>query len=161
MELTQAPPSHGALGAYLARKTSAFAAVIVPQPASVLPALPIATNTWPALSAATWGVSAVPGVVCQLALPLTSGAKSAVTAASVPLTDTTQGLGPLQAPLKPANTAPDPAVASSVTDAPSKTSRLQTSPQSMPAGVDVTVPVPDPPRATVSSYLAVQLKLTG
>jgi len=55
---------------------------------------------------------------------------------------------PVQAPLHPANTEPAEAEAVNVTTAPDPNSAVQLVPQLIPAGLDVTVPVPAPSLAT-------------
>ena len=57
---------------------------------------------------------------------------------------------PVQPPLQPANVEPLAADAVSVTDVPLAKLALQVAPQLMPAGDDVTVPLPDPTRVTIS-----------
>src|SRR6185295_15531596 len=57
---------------------------------------------------------------------------------------------PVHAPLQPANVEPLAAAAVSVTDAPEANVAEQVEPQLMPAGLDVTVPVPVPARVTVN-----------
>ena len=65
--------------------------------------------------------------------------------------DTVQVLVPVQAPLQPANVDPLAAAAVSVTEAPLVKFAPQVLPQLMPAGEDVTVPVPLPALVTVSA----------
>jgi hypothetical protein len=62
---------------------------------------------------------------------------------------------PEQAPLQPANVEPLAAAADNVTDAPLLNAKLHSVPQLMPAGDDVTVPVPLPARVTVAVNVAV------
>jgi uncharacterized protein YlzI (FlbEa/FlbD family) len=57
---------------------------------------------------------------------------------------------PVQAPLQPEKTEPDAARAVSVTVDPAGKSAAHAAPQSIPAGLEVTVPTPLPPRETVS-----------
>ena len=57
---------------------------------------------------------------------------------------TTQGSVPVQSPLQPSNTEPRAGVAVSVTIVFWTYDSLQSAPQLMPAGDDVTVPVPEP-----------------
>ena len=57
---------------------------------------------------------------------------------------------PVQAPLHSVNSEPGPATAFSSTAFPSSYSKLQVEPQSMPAGVEVTVPAPVPDLETES-----------
>ena len=57
---------------------------------------------------------------------------------------------PAHAPVHPEKTDPDAARAVSVTDDPAGNSAVQAVPQSIPAGLEVTVPAPLPPRATES-----------
>jgi hypothetical protein len=56
---------------------------------------------------------------------------------------------PVQAPLQPVNADPVAAVALRVTAVPTGKAAKQVSPQRMPAGLLVTVPVPAPVRVTV------------
>lgn len=60
-----------------------------------------------------------------------------------------QVVAPVHAPDHPANTAPLPGVAVSVTEVPVLNCVEQVGPQLMPAGLLVTVPVPEPALATV------------
>ena len=62
---------------------------------------------------------------------------------------------PEHAPLQPANTEPDAGAAVSVTEAPVLNAKLHSVPQLMPAGDDVTVPVPLPARVTVAVNVVV------
>ena len=57
---------------------------------------------------------------------------------------------PQPPPLQPPKLAPAPGVAVSVTVEPAAYGSLQSAPQAMPAGLEVTVPLPAPPRLTVS-----------
>jgi hypothetical protein len=63
---------------------------------------------------------------------------------------------PLQAPVQPVKVEPAAVAAVSVTDVPLATLNEQVAPQVMPAGVLVTVPLPVPEAATVSSALTVK-----
>jgi hypothetical protein len=59
---------------------------------------------------------------------------------------------PEHAPPQPANVEPLEGVAVSVTDVPWSNVALQAEPQLIPAGLDVTVPVPDPASVTASTW---------
>jgi hypothetical protein len=59
---------------------------------------------------------------------------------------------PLQAPDQPAKIEPEAAVAVSVTCVPGKKSLVQVDPQSIAAGLDVTLPEPVPALPTVSVF---------
>jgi hypothetical protein len=61
---------------------------------------------------------------------------------------------PVHAPVHPVNTELAPGLAVSVTDVPTVKLALHVSPQLMPAGVLVTVPVPVPDFVTVSCTVA-------
>jgi hypothetical protein len=61
---------------------------------------------------------------------------------------------PAQAPDQPANVEPPPAVAVSVTPVPARYASLQSSPQLMPDGLLLTVPLPLPAGVTVSMSAA-------
>ncbi|RUQ35465.1 MAG: hypothetical protein EKK69_14875 [Candidatus Competibacteraceae bacterium] len=63
---------------------------------------------------------------------------------------TVQGSVPVQTPVQPVNTKPDPATAVSVTDPPCAKSAAQVVPQSMPVGLLVTVLVAAPAPALVT-----------
>lgn len=63
---------------------------------------------------------------------------------------TMQEATPVQAPPHPANTEPESCVADRLTMVPTGKSYVQVAPQSMPAGVDVTVPLPAPSLVTIS-----------
>jgi hypothetical protein len=60
------------------------------------------------------------------------------------------GAVPVQAPLQPVKIDPDAACAVSVTDVPGAKSVEHTTPQAIPSGLEVTVPVPSPTRETES-----------
>jgi len=60
---------------------------------------------------------------------------------------------PVQEPLHPAKTDPAEAEAVNVTTVPLAYSAPQAVPQSMPAGLDVTLPLPVPPFVTVKAYV--------
>ena len=62
---------------------------------------------------------------------------------------------PEHAPVQPANTEPDAGAAVSVTDTPLLNAKLHNVPQLMPAGDDVTVPLPLPARVTVAVNVVV------
>lgn len=62
---------------------------------------------------------------------------------------------PVQAPLQPANTEPAAGAAVSVTDAPLLNAKLHSVPQLIPAGDEVTLPVPLPARVTVAVNVVV------
>lgn len=62
---------------------------------------------------------------------------------------------PEQAPLHPANTEPDTGAAVNVTEAPLLNAKLHNVPQLMPAGDEVTVPLPLPARVTVAVNVVV------
>src|SRR4051812_8883651 len=79
-----------------------------------------------------------------------SSAKFAVTVVAAS-TVTVHASLPPHAPVQPANVEPLSAVAVSVTIVPDGNCSLHVAPQSMPAGVDVTVPVPLPPSTTVNA----------
>jgi hypothetical protein len=64
----------------------------------------------------------------------------------------------VQAPDQPAKIEPAAAVALRVTCVPTVNVAVQDDPQSMPAGVEVTTPVPVPLLVTVSRYVGVTLK---
>src|SRR5262245_12564598 len=64
-------------------------------------------------------------------------------------------LWPAQAPPQPVKVVPESAAAVSVTDVPFVYTSEQSTPQSMPAGLDVTVPVPSPWRVTLSMAVLV------
>src|SRR6195952_3577163 len=66
------------------------------------------------------------------------------------VSETLQVAVPLQAPLQPVKLEPAAATAVSVTDAPLTKLNWHVTPQSMPAGLLVTEPLPVPPFATVS-----------
>jgi len=68
---------------------------------------------------------------------------------------TVQVAVPVQAPLQPANTEPAAGAAVSVTDAPLLNAKLHSVPQLIPAGDEVTVPVPLPARVTVAVNVVV------
>ena len=67
--------------------------------------------------------------------------------------DTVQFPVPVHAPLHPANVDPLAATAVSVTDVPLVKLAAQALPQLMPAGDDVTVPLPVPTLLTVSAFV--------
>jgi hypothetical protein len=67
---------------------------------------------------------------------------------------------PAHAPDQPANVDVESGTAARVTVAPASKAALQTLPQSMPAGVDVTVPSPFPAFATLSSGFRLKTALT-
>jgi hypothetical protein len=75
--------------------------------------------------------------------------KPAVTARSASIV-TVQVPVPLQAPLQPAKLDVPSGVAVRVTTAPAAKASVQSAPQAMPAGLEVTVPLPSPDRPTVS-----------
>ena len=85
-------------------------------------------------------------------MPLTLGmlVKVAVTACAA-LTVTVQVPVPAQLPLQPLNVEPAPGVAVSVTPVPLANAAEHVTPQTMPAGELVTVPVPVPAALTVSA----------
>src|SRR2546427_7080481 len=90
----------------------------------------------------------------------TVGVNVAVTAVAVE-TFTVQGPVPVHGPLvQPVNTEFGPGVAVRVTAVPLRKLPVQLAPQSMPAGLLVTVPVPVPARATVSAKIGVNVGVT-
>jgi hypothetical protein len=84
----------------------------------------------------------------------------AVTAAAA-LIVTVHGPVPVQAPLHPVNAEPALGVAVSVTTVPLTKSALHVAPQSIPAGLLVTVPAPVPARLTASVYVGVNVAVTA
>ncbi len=86
--------------------------------------------------------STVSGWLASVKLAVTSRASSIVTVQA--------GAVPVQAPLQPEKTDPDAACAVSVTDVPAAKSAEHAWPQSIPAGLEVTVPAPSPVWATAS-----------
>src|SRR5688572_22430459 len=85
------------------------------------------------------------------------GGGGTTTASNVAATDlaasrvTAQAVVPVQAPDQPANTEPEAGVAVSATTAPAEKDALQVAPQSIPAGAEITLPVPEPARVTSSA----------
>jgi len=92
----------------------------------------------------------VPALVTLSANVVAELLKVAVTARAAVI-DTVQAPVPVQAPLQPANVEPLAAAGVSVTDAPLEKLAVQVDPQLMPAGDEVTVPVPVPAFATLSA----------
>jgi hypothetical protein len=82
-------------------------------------------------------------------VPLADNVKVAVTDCAL-LRLTVQAPVPEHAPDHPENVLPDAGVAVSITVVPLLKLALQVCPQLIPAGELVTVPVPDPARATLS-----------
>ena len=82
--------------------------------------------------------------------------KVAVTARAAVI-DTVQAPVPVHAPLQPANVEPLAAAAVSVTEVPLAKFALQVAPQLMPAGDEVTVPVPVPAFVTLSANVVAEL----
>lgn len=68
-----------------------------------------------------------------------------------------QGLDPLQSPLQPAKTDPAAGAAVRVAVLPWGNCPVQVAPQSIPAGADVTVPMPAPALLTVTLKFATTL----
>src|SRR5213594_3855074 len=87
-------------------------------------------------------------------------AKVAVTVVAS-ATVTTQESVPVQAPLQPVKTDPAAGVAVSVTTVPLTKLAVQVAPQSMPAGVLVTVPAPAPVLETVRTKVGVNVAVTA
>src|SRR5688572_19660665 len=83
-----------------------------------------------------------------------TGAKVAVTARAAVIESWHVPVPEQPSPDHPENSEPAGAVAGSVTVAPGSNRVAQTAPQSMPAGLDVTVPEPVPAFVTVSSGLS-------
>jgi hypothetical protein len=90
-------------------------------------------------------------IVCVSA---SAGAKAAVTLRDSVMLTVQVAAVPVHAPPQPANDDPAAALADNVTLVPSANSAEQAAPQSMPAGSLVTVPVPEPARATVNVFCA-------
>src|SRR5215211_6103793 len=80
----------------------------------------------------------------------TTDANDAVTVVTSETSTVQVGSVPAQAPAHPSKTEAESGTASSVTVDPAGTISEQVEPQSMPAGVDVTVPPPVPPSDTES-----------
>jgi hypothetical protein len=76
---------------------------------------------------------------------------------------TTHGPVPVHDPLQPVKVEPVAGVAESVTDVPDANCAVQVWPQSIPAGLETTVPVPVPLRVTVRAWgvgMAVKVAVT-
>jgi hypothetical protein len=107
-----------------------FALQVAPQ--SIVPGGTLATVPAPVPARLT--VSAkLPGAAVKLAVTFRAA-----------LIVTTHRPVPVQSPLQPAKVAPPVGVALSVTGVPALKEKTQVAPQSMPAGVLVTVPLPVP-----------------
>src|SRR6266511_1974950 len=89
-----------------------------------------------------------------------SVSKVAVTSWSA-LIETVQVPVPVQAPPQPVKVEPEAVVAVRVTEVPSTKAWEQVEPQSMPAGLEPTVPAPSPPFVTVSVFRSVKVAVTG
>jgi len=82
-----------------------------------------------------------------------SRSNTAVTeVATLAVTEQVVPLWPKQAPFQPVKTDPDAGTAVRVTTVSEEKSYAQVLPQSMPAGEELTVPVPVPPLLTVKVY---------
>src|SRR5206468_6746829 len=82
---------------------------------------------------------------------------------TVALPVTVQGPVPEQAPLQPPNEEPGAGAAFKATEVPASNWVEQVAPQSIPAGVEVTVPLPAPPLVTVTVIVraSVTVRFTG
>jgi hypothetical protein len=129
--------SESASAEAVSESCSPCAIIAVQAPGQLMPAA--GATTMPAPEPPT---STVTGYLTRSNVAVTVTASSIVT--------TQVGAVPAQPPpLQPASSAPSPGVAVSVTVLPTRKSALQASPHAMPPGLDDTVPVAVPLRATV------------
>jgi hypothetical protein len=90
-----------------------------------------------------------------------SGAKAATTALAASIVVVQVGSVPAQSPLQPAKRDSADGVATSVTTSGAPNAAMQVGPQSIPAGVEVTVPTPAPVFEMVSGAQTVKIRAFG